>query len=100
MKKQFEKREKEILQGLLSMLASKAQSEKMKKEYKYTRKLWDKFIGENLEMNLKPEEVGTIKMLMKEVIKESERPVKEGEIPAMMEADLTTCKNLLTRLEA
>ena len=51
-------------------------------------------------MNLKPEEVGTIKMLMREVIKESERPVKEGDLPAMMEADLATCKNLLTRLEA
>ena len=99
MKKLFEKRGKEILQGLLSMLATSAQDNKMKSEYKYTRKLWDKFIGENLEINLKPTEVSTIKMIMKEVISDSEKPTRDGDLPKMLEKDLTSCKNLLRKME-
>ena len=98
MKKQFEKREKEILTGLLTMLVSTSQSEKMKKEYKFSKKLWDKFTGPNLEVNLKPDEVKLIKNIVNEVLTQASSPVKEGELPTMLPEDVNTCKQLFTKL--
>lgn len=99
MKFTFEKREKTITSGLLAMLVSAAQSEKMKKEYKFTNKLLEKLQGENLEVNLKPDEVKTIKMILDTVVKEGEQEVGPEELPKMNSTDLETCKVLQSKLK-
>lgn len=99
MKKVFEKREKTIVTGLVSMLANATHEEKgMKKERKITDKLLNKLTGENLEVDLKPDEVKIIKMILDNVIQEGKRPLVEGEKPAMLAEDLTVCENLKTKL--
>lgn len=100
MKIQFEKREKNIASGLLSMLVSAAQSNKMKKEYKFTNKLLEKFRGENLEVNLKPDEVKIIKNILDTVLEESNLQLEPDELPRMQESDLSVCRGLKSKLEA
>lgn len=100
MKIQFEKREKNVASGLLAMLVSAAQSNKMKKEYKFTNKLLEKFRGENLEVNLKPDEVKIIKNILDTVIEESNRQLEPDELPRMQESDLSVCRGLKSKLEA
>ncbi len=99
MKKQFEKREKSIVTGLVSMLANAAHEEKgMKKEAKRAEKLLNKFTGSNLEVDLKPDEVKLIKGILDTVLQESKRELKPDEKPAMLQDDVLVCENLKQKL--
>lgn len=97
MKYNFEKREKIIISGLLIMLNSAAKEAKQKTEVKYTKRLVNKFQGEG-EVNLKPEEVKVINMMLNTVIEDSKLELVDGELPKMNQEDLDTCKTIKTKI--
>ncbi len=97
MKYNFEKREKIIISGLLIMLNNAAKEAKQKTEAKYTKRLVNKFQGEG-EVNLKPEEVKVINMMLNTIIEDSKLELADGELPKMNQEDLDTCKTIKTKI--
>lgn len=99
MKIHFEKREKIVTGGLLALLVATSQTEKMRKEYKFAKKLMEKFDGEITEINLKPDEVKLISGILRTVIADGNSILPENQLPKMKTEDVKTCSNLLTKLE-
>lgn len=101
MKKQFEKREKIIITGLLAMLTSQAKEEgrSARVEYKFSKKLFEKFRGEDLEVNLKPDEVRLLGKILETVIADGKRELAPDELRRMHDEDLKVCEALKSKLE-